>query len=203
MNLTTQTHHHPYPWPKPITKITRPSTPCWSHKQTTSHTAKTTHTHSQNPSPKLLDHQPHADLTSCHHHHQQHHCCTICHPSKITTKNSYQNHPNQTNHNKSKTQTQTPHRHHRNHHKKWVFVQGLTQNPLPPCPCHPLTQNSLLHKSKSHYPLPLNTKSTATAVPHHRSTHNPDQPTPQTHFVTTDHQPKPTLPPLPHNPSHC
>ena len=32
MNLTTQTHHHPYPWPKPITKITRPSTPCWSHK---------------------------------------------------------------------------------------------------------------------------------------------------------------------------
>ena len=92
-------HHeldHPNPWPKPITKITRPSTPCRSHKQTTSHKAKTTHTHSQKPSPKLLDHQPQANLISCHHHHQQNHYCTICHPSKIITKNPYQNHLNQT-----------------------------------------------------------------------------------------------------------
>ena len=55
---------HPYPRPKPITKTTRPSTPRRSHKQTTRHTAKTTHTHRQNPSPKLLDHQPHAGLAS-------------------------------------------------------------------------------------------------------------------------------------------
>ena len=64
MNLTTHTHHHLYPWPKPITKTTRPSTPRRSHKQTTRHTAKTTHTHGENPSPKLLDHQPHASLAS-------------------------------------------------------------------------------------------------------------------------------------------
>ena len=44
--------------------------------------------------------------------------------------------------------------------------------------------------------------STATAMPHHKSTHNPNQSAAQTHSATTDHRPKPTSPPLPHNPRH-
>ena len=57
----------------------------------------------------------------------------------------------------------------------------------PPCRCHPLTQNPLPHKSKSHYPLPPNTHihchchATSQINPHH----------------------KPTPPPLPHNPRRC
>ena len=83
------------------------------------------------------------------------------------------------------------------------------QDPFPPCRCnrHPLThsypqthshtnQNPITH----YHWMPT---SSATVVPYHRLTHNPNQPTPQTHSTTIDHRPKHTLPPLPHNPRHC
>ena len=51
--------------------------------------------------------------------------------------------------------------------ERWALIPTPTMpllppiNPLPPtnppCRCHPLTQNPLPHKSKSHYPLPPNT----------------------------------------------
>ena len=83
------------------------------------------------------------------------------------------------------------------------------QDPLPPCRCnrHPLThsypqthshtnQNPITH----YHQMPT---STTIVMPHRKLTHNPNQPTPQTHSTTINHRPKRTPPPLPHNPRHC
>ena len=94
------------------------------------------------------------------------------------------------------------------------------QDPLPLCRRnrHPLTHSypQTHHAAATHWPKthshtnqnPIThyhrmPTSTTTIVPHHRLTHNPNQPTPQTHSTTIDHRLKRTPPPLPHNPRHC
>ena len=98
--------------------------------------------------------------------------------------------------------------------ERWALIPTPTMpllppiNPLPPtnppCRCHPLTQNPLPHKSKSHYPLPPNTHihchrhatSQINPQPISIRTINPlrhHRPPTQTHSATTATQPTPPL----------
>ena len=116
-------------------------------------------------------------------------------PSKITRSKSQQKkNPNQTS---TKNPSATPAKSQQKIHTK---ITQITTNLKPKPKLHTTTieittRNESLckdwPKTHSHHVVTTHwLKTTATTVPHHRSTHS----------TTIDHRPKPTLPSLPHNP---